>query len=88
MSDPLFEEDDAFTPLTAEEREGLIPSQITLRRELNEASFNEFLLPTKPQKQSEAGPLVRCYTAHPASSSDQRTAAAAASATPMESMTE
>lgn len=38
MSDPLFDEDDdANTPLTAEEREGLIPSYITLRRELNEA---------------------------------------------------
>jgi len=37
MSDPLFEDDDASTPLTAEEREGLIPSYITLRRELNEA---------------------------------------------------
>lgn len=35
MSDP--EEDDASTPLTAEEREGLIPSYVTLRRELNEA---------------------------------------------------
>jgi Fic-DOC domain mobile mystery protein B len=34
---PLFEDDDASTPLTAEEREGLIPSYITLRRELNEA---------------------------------------------------
>lgn len=37
MSDPLLEEDDAATPLTAEEREGLIPSYVTLRRELNEA---------------------------------------------------
>lgn len=37
MSDPLLEEDDASTPLTAEEREGLIPSYITLCRELNEA---------------------------------------------------
>lgn len=38
MSDPLFDdEDDAATPLTAEEREGLIPAYITLRRELNEA---------------------------------------------------
>ncbi|MBV5271190.1 MAG: mobile mystery protein B [Afipia sp.] len=37
MSDPLLEEDDASTPLTAEEREGLIPSYVTLRRELNEA---------------------------------------------------
>ena len=37
MSDPLIEQDDASTPLTDEEREGLIPSYITLRRELNEA---------------------------------------------------
>jgi Fic-DOC domain mobile mystery protein B len=37
MSDPLQEEDDAATPLTVEEREGLIPSYVTLRRELNEA---------------------------------------------------
>jgi Fic-DOC domain mobile mystery protein B len=37
MSDPLGEHDDASTPLSAEERVGLIPSYITLRRELNEA---------------------------------------------------
>lgn len=38
MSDPLFDEDDeANTPLDTEEREQLIPSYITLRRELNEA---------------------------------------------------
>ncbi len=38
MSDPLFDPDDeANTPLTAEKREGLIPSYITLRHELNEA---------------------------------------------------
>lgn len=38
MADPLFENDDeANTPLTAEEREQLIPSYITLRHELNEA---------------------------------------------------
>lgn len=38
MSDPLFDaQDDAATPLTAEEREGLIPTYITLRHELNEA---------------------------------------------------
>ncbi|MEK6663274.1 MAG: mobile mystery protein B [Pseudomonadota bacterium] len=37
MNDPLLEEDDASTPLTAEERDGLIPSYITLRHELNEA---------------------------------------------------
>ena len=36
--DPLFGDDDeANTPLTAEEREQLIPSYITLRHELNEA---------------------------------------------------
>jgi Fic-DOC domain mobile mystery protein B len=38
MNDPLFDEDDeANTPLTAEEREQLIPTYITLRSELNEA---------------------------------------------------
>ena len=35
--DPLLEADDAATPLTADEKRGLIPSYITLRRELNEA---------------------------------------------------
>jgi Fic-DOC domain mobile mystery protein B len=33
----LFPDEDGNTPLTAEERLGLIPSYITLRRELNEA---------------------------------------------------
>jgi Fic-DOC domain mobile mystery protein B len=38
MLDPLFARDDeANTPLTAEEREGLVLSYITLRHELNEA---------------------------------------------------
>ena len=38
MSGPLFEDsDDAATPLTPDEKKGLIPSYITLRRELNEA---------------------------------------------------
>lgn len=38
MTDPLFGEDDgANTPLTAEERDQLIPTYITLRSELNEA---------------------------------------------------
>jgi Fic-DOC domain mobile mystery protein B len=38
MPDPLFDrDDDANTPLTAEEREQIIPSYITLRHELNEA---------------------------------------------------
>jgi Fic-DOC domain mobile mystery protein B len=38
MTDPLFGKDDeANTPLTAEERDQLIPSYITLRTELNEA---------------------------------------------------
>jgi Fic-DOC domain mobile mystery protein B len=36
-SDPLFEADEAATPLTPEEKLGLIPSYIALRRELNEA---------------------------------------------------
>jgi Fic-DOC domain mobile mystery protein B len=37
MNDPLGSQDDAATPLSEEEREGLIPSYITLRNELNEA---------------------------------------------------
>jgi Fic-DOC domain mobile mystery protein B len=37
MTDPLAEQDDTSTPLSPEEREGLIPSYITLRGELNEA---------------------------------------------------
>lgn len=43
MSDPLFEQDDAATPLAHEEREGLIPSYITLRRELNQAEQENIL---------------------------------------------
>jgi len=43
MSDLLLEEDDASTPLTPEEREELIPSYITLRRELNEAEQRNIL---------------------------------------------
>ena len=37
MSDPLEPTDDAATPLDGDERDGLIPSYITLRGELNEA---------------------------------------------------
>jgi Fic-DOC domain mobile mystery protein B len=37
MSDPLLPQEDGQTPLTHEELEGLIPSHITLRGELNEA---------------------------------------------------
>jgi Fic-DOC domain mobile mystery protein B len=38
MSDPLFDGDDeANTPLTAEEREQLLPTYISVRAELNEA---------------------------------------------------
>lgn len=37
LIDSLFDQDDAATPLTLDEMEGLIPSYITLRRELNEA---------------------------------------------------
>lgn len=38
MSDPLFEDDDdANTPLTPQERDGLIPTYITTRAELNAA---------------------------------------------------
>jgi Fic-DOC domain mobile mystery protein B len=37
MTDHLFEAVDGATPLTEDEKLGLIPSHITLRRELNEA---------------------------------------------------
>ena len=37
MTGPLDQQDDAATPLSDEERDGLIPSYITLRGELNEA---------------------------------------------------
>ncbi len=37
MPDPLFDADHAATPLSPEERDGLIPSYIALRGELNEA---------------------------------------------------
>ncbi|MEQ8955890.1 MAG: cell filamentation protein Fic, partial [Gammaproteobacteria bacterium] len=37
------DEDDASTPLSAEEREQLIPSYITLRSELNEAEQRNIL---------------------------------------------
>jgi Fic-DOC domain mobile mystery protein B len=37
MAEQLGEQDDASTPLSPEEREGLLPSYITLRGELNEA---------------------------------------------------
>jgi len=43
MPDPLDEQDDASTPLSPEEREGLIPSYIALRGELNEAEQANFL---------------------------------------------
>jgi Fic-DOC domain mobile mystery protein B len=43
MNDPLDPRDDAGTPLTEEEREGLMPSYVTLRSELNEAEQNNIL---------------------------------------------
>ena len=42
MSSPLDEPDDA-TPLTADERQGLIPSHVALRRELNELEQQNIL---------------------------------------------
>lgn len=39
MSDHLIPSGDGSTPLTSEEREGLIPTYITLRSELNEAEY-------------------------------------------------
>ncbi|MHB1098607.1 MAG: mobile mystery protein B [Burkholderiales bacterium] len=47
MTDPLFDQDDAATPLTPEEQGGLIPSYITLRRELNEAEQANILEATQ-----------------------------------------
>jgi Fic-DOC domain mobile mystery protein B len=41
--DPRLEQDDASTPLGHEEREDLIPSYITLQRELNEAEQTNIL---------------------------------------------
>lgn len=43
MNDPLGPQDDATTPLSPEEREGLIPSYITLRGELNAAEQHNIL---------------------------------------------
>ncbi len=43
MTDPLFKADELATPLNPEEREGLIPSYITLHRELNEAEHANIL---------------------------------------------
>ncbi len=43
MTDELFIEPDDATPLTPEEREGLIPSYIALRRELNELEQQNIL---------------------------------------------
>jgi hypothetical protein len=43
MNDPLGPQDDAATPLSPEERAGLIPSYITLRSELNEAEQDNIL---------------------------------------------
>lgn len=43
MTDDLNDEPEGATPLTAEEREGLIPAQVTLRRELNELEQQNIL---------------------------------------------
>lgn len=43
MSDLHDEEPEGATPLTPEEREGLIPAQVTLRRELNEIEQQNIL---------------------------------------------
>lgn len=43
MTDPLEEEVDGSTPLTAEEQQQLIPSYISLRHELNEAEQSNIL---------------------------------------------
>lgn len=43
MSDPPLPDNDGQTPLSNDEREGLIPSYITLRAELNEAEHANIL---------------------------------------------
>ncbi len=43
MTDLLDDEPEGATPLTPEEREGLIPAQVTLRRELNELEQHNIL---------------------------------------------
>lgn len=43
MTGPLDEQNDAATPLSEEEKEGLLPSYITLRNELNEAEQENIL---------------------------------------------
>jgi Fic-DOC domain mobile mystery protein B len=43
VTDPLLEQVDGATPLTQEELDGLIPSYITLRSELNEAEQSNIL---------------------------------------------
>ena len=43
MNDPLGPQDDAATPLSPQEREGLIPSYITLGSELNVAEQDNIL---------------------------------------------
>jgi Fic-DOC domain mobile mystery protein B len=43
VNDPLEGKDDASTPLTSEEQHDLIPSYISLRRELNEAELANIL---------------------------------------------
>ena len=43
MIDPLLPQDEGSTPLTEEEREGLIPSYIVDRHELNEAEQSNIL---------------------------------------------
>ena len=43
MTGPFDEQDDAATPLSEDEREGLIPTYIALRGELNEAEQGNIL---------------------------------------------
>jgi Fic-DOC domain mobile mystery protein B len=43
LSDHLFDAHEGQTSLTAEEREGLVPSHVTLRRELNELEQQNIL---------------------------------------------
>ena len=56
MNGPLDEAEDA-TPLTPEEREGLIPAHVTLRRELNELEQQNILQATTWAFQRKRNPV-------------------------------
>ncbi|MFT5140543.1 MAG: Fic-DOC domain mobile mystery protein B [Lysobacterales bacterium] len=61
MTDPLVPADDGGTKLSEEEREGLIPSYITLRSELNEAEQANILEAEDWAFARQRDPLVEKY---------------------------